>query len=64
MLNEQQLKAEMIQALRDAGFNTDNEYSRTKDMAGALSKSIVAHFKANAVVKVTSGSSAGQYKVE
>lgn len=62
-LNSATLKTELVTKLKAQGFKTDNEHAKTADMAQAIAEAVVEHILANAEVKVTSGSSAGDYGV-
>lgn len=49
--------------LESAGFAGGGQYSRAQEMADAIAEAVVSHIQASAEVPVTSGSSAGTYKV-
>lgn len=58
------LGALIVSELKAAGFNPVGEHQVSTPFWNAIGEAIVKHIKASAEVKVTSGSSAGVYKVE
>ncbi len=62
-LSQSSLKQKLIQEFEAKGFVTDNEFSQVLNMAEIIANAVVAEVTQNAQVNVTSGSSAGIYKV-
>lgn len=63
-LSEGSLKQRILTNLQAGGFVTDNKHSMAHVMAEAIAKAVVAEIQENAQAVITSGSSAGSYKVE
>ncbi len=61
-LSQSSLSEKIIQNLEGAGFK-QGEHAQFKSLADAIAKAVVDEIKTNADVAVTSGSSAGTYKV-
>jgi phage replication-related protein YjqB (UPF0714/DUF867 family) len=53
----------IINKLEDAGFKTSGKHAYAKVMVNAVAEAVVEHISNQAEVSVTSGSSAGIYKV-
>lgn len=62
-LNKDSLKSKIITELEAKGFVTKGEFAQVGNMAEAIANAVVDEMTQNAVVEVTSGSSAGSYKV-
>lgn len=62
-LNASALEALIISHLQTAGFNTNGQHSAVQILANAVARAVVEHISVAAEVPVTSGSSAGTYKV-
>lgn len=62
-LSEGSLKGQIISNLEAMGFITKGDHARVQDLADAIAKAVVSEITSNAEVAVTSGSSAGKYKV-
>tara|TARA_R100000789_G_scaffold84894_1_gene80604 strand:+ start:535 stop:732 length:198 start_codon:yes stop_codon:yes gene_type:complete len=63
-LSKSQLKTRIINEMKAQGANETGPFSWVEKMAEAISNAVVDEIQANAQVPVTSGSSAGTYKVE
>ena len=63
MMNDEVLKAEIIAQMQALGITTTGEHAKAALLAEAIAKATVKHIQDNAEVLVTSGSSAGSYKV-
>lgn len=63
-LSKSQLKTRIINEMKAQGAKETGQYSWVERMAEALSNAVVDEIQSNAQVPVTSGSSAGTYKVE
>lgn len=63
-LSDSILKSMIVSELQAQGFVTGGEHARSEQLAEAIAKAVVAHITAAAEVPVTSGSSAGSYKVK
>lgn len=57
------LEGLIVSKLAAAGFDVSNEHAQIKVLANAIAEAVVEHITAAADVAVTSGSSAGSYKV-
>ncbi len=62
-LDPSSLKAKIVAQLEAKGFVVTGEFAKSADMAEAIAIAVVAEIIENAQVVVTSGSSAGTYKV-
>ena len=62
-LSKASLKARLEEAVKAQGFVLDNPHSETSKFLDAIANAVVDEIQQNAVVKVTSGSSAGSYPV-
>lgn len=63
-MNEGTLKNLMISKLQSAGFDTNNNHSKTAEFCAAIAAAVVEHIQASAKAVVASGSSAGQHPIE
>jgi len=57
------LKGRIIKAMNKLGFVTEGEFAMGAQLAEAIANAVVDEIQQNAVVTVTNGSSAGEYKV-
>ena len=62
-LSSSSLKSKIVTQLEAKGFVTTGEFAKSADFAEAIAIAVVAEITENAQVVVTSGSSAGTYKV-
>ncbi len=62
-LSDSSLKSKIVTELEARGFVTTGEFAKGADLAEAIAKAVVAEITENAQVNVTSGSSAGAYKI-
>jgi hypothetical protein len=62
-LSRSALKAKIVKQMEGKGFVTEGEFARAAQMAEAIANAVVDEITSNALVVVTSGSSAGSYKV-
>ncbi|MUK91581.1 hypothetical protein GNP80_03835 [Aliivibrio fischeri] len=53
----------VLEKLQAAGFVVDGQFSKQKPFVQAIVEAVIEDIKADAVVEVTGGSSAGSYKV-
>lgn len=63
-LSKAQLKSRIISEMQAQGATATGEHSWVNRMAEAIANAVVDEVQSNAEVPVTSGSSAGTYKVE
>jgi hypothetical protein len=63
-LSKAGLKSRIVTEMQAAGANASGEHSWVNKMAEAIANAVVDEIQANAVVPVTSGSSAGSYPVQ
>lgn len=63
-LSKSQLKTRIVNEMKAKGAKETGQYSWVERMAEAISNAVVDEIQSNAQVPVTSGSSAGTYKVE
>lgn len=63
-LSKGALKGRIITEMEALGATSTGEHSWVERMAEALANAVVDEIQSNAQVPVTSGSSAGTYKVE
>lgn len=63
-LSKSQLKSRIITEMEAQGATSTGPHSWVEKMAQALANAMVDEIQSNAQVPVTSGSSAGTYKVE
>jgi hypothetical protein len=63
-MNASALKGLMISKLQAAGFDTENEHSKTPEFCEAIAAAVIEHIQANAKAVVASGSSAGQHPIQ
>ena len=56
-------KKELIKELKERGFVTDNQFSQNDPLMDAIAAAITTILTRDAEVIVTSGSSAGTYKI-
>lgn len=63
-LSKGALKGRIITEMEALGATSTGEHSWVEKMAEALANAVVDEIQSNAQVPVTSGSSAGTYKVE
>nr|WP_320126288.1 hypothetical protein [uncultured Shewanella sp.] len=62
-LSSGSLQSKIVSELQAQGFITDGDHAFAGKMAAAIAKAVIDEIKANADVNVTTGSSAGTYKV-
>lgn len=62
-LSASKLEQLVLSKLQAAGFTTSGEHAKVGVIAKAVAESVVEHITADAQVPVSSGSSAGVYKV-
>jgi len=62
-LTKASLKGKIIAEMELAGASSLGQHSWVDKFAGAIANAVVDEIQANAAVAVTSGSSAGTYKV-
>jgi hypothetical protein len=62
-LSAEVLKASIVSECEAQGFVSTGEYARIAQLAEAIANAVVQHITEAASVPVTSGSSAGAYKV-
>ena len=62
-LDKGSLKAKIIKEMNGKGIVTEGEFAKAADLAEAIASAVVDEITSNAQVVVTSGSSAGSYKV-
>lgn len=62
-LDKSSLKAKIIKEMNGKGIVTEGEFAKAADLAEAIASAVVDEITSNAQVVVTSGSSAGSYKV-
>ena len=63
-LSKSALKGRIVSEMEAMGATSTGEHSWVERMAEALANAVVDEIQSNAQVPVTSGSSAGTYKVE
>lgn len=63
-LNAQTLASLITAKLQQGGFATTGEHAQANTMAKAVAEAVVEHVTGQAEVPVSSGSSAGIYKVK
>lgn len=63
-LSKSQLQSRIVTEMQRLGATATGEHSWVSRMAEAIANAVVDEVQANAEVPVTSGSSAGQYKVK
>ncbi len=62
-LDPDSLKEKVVTELKSKGFVTEGKFAKSGDLAEAIAKAVVAEIIENGEVVVTSGSSAGKYKI-
>ena len=62
-LSSGSLQSKIVSELQAQGFITEGDHAFAGKMAAAIAKAVIDEIKANADVNVTTGSSAGTYKV-
>lgn len=62
--NKDELKQFIIEELKAVGFVTEGEFAMAEKLAIAIANATVRERVKNATVTITSGSSAGIYKVD
>lgn len=63
-LSKSALKGRIVSEMQAQGATATGEHSWVNRMAEAIASAVVDEIQGNAEVPVTSGSSAGKYKVE
>jgi|TARA_A100001518_G_C1190494_1_gene36248 hypothetical protein len=63
-LNKSSLKGRIVSEMKAQGATATGEHSWVNRMAEAIANAVVDEVQSNAEVPVTSGSSAGNYKVK
>lgn len=62
-LSPQSLKGKIVAEMINKGFVVEGEFARSAELAEAIANAVIEEITTNALVNVTSGSSAGSYKV-
>lgn len=63
-LSKAQLKSRIVSEMQAQGATASGEFSWVNRMAEAIANAVVDEVQSNAEVPVTTGSSAGNYKVK
>ncbi|WP_172562575.1 hypothetical protein [Vibrio furnissii] len=62
-LSPETLTQSIIANLNSKGFVTEGKFAKSGDFAAAIAQAVVEEITKNAVVIITKGDSAGEYKI-